>query len=540
MKELTRRNFLTAAAATAAGAAIAGMAGCAPKTEVAQKSAETTATRWSWETKPETISESEIEETIDTDICIVGLGSSGTTAALAAAQSGAKVTVLQKMEKLQTNGWCVAAFNSEMFINAGKTYDLPEIYGNFANLSNGRDNPSVVNLFLKRSGEVVDYLIRQTPDHTPVMLESGHTYGWFINNDMATRYEQFRLLLGTMVDKAVAAGANILYKTPAVQLVQDDAGKVTGVIGQREDGKYIKVSASKGVLMATGDISDDSEMLECYAPMLTGVQSMHGAPCNTGDGHKMGMWAGASMDQAPHCIMMHFDPTWMPEGNAPYSGIPWLRVNLDGERFANEDLGYQSVVTSVRLQTNQTAFQITDANWPAHASVGDYKHPNSHSRATTNPQADWNSALERGAIVEADSLEELADKCGIQKDAFLKTVARYNELVEKGTDDDMGVKDQFISWNGIKQAPFYAVKRMPGLLSTVSGLNINDKLEVVKPDGQPLGGLYAAGNVSGSYYGDDYPLFITGGSHGRAWTFGVLAVRSALGKIDEPLKDLGA
>lgn len=540
MKELSRRGFLTAAAVTAAGAAVAGMAGCSPKDTGEQKKEEAVQTRWSWETKPEPIADGDIAETIDTEICIIGLGSSGTTAALAAAQSGAKVTVLQKMEKVQTNGWCVAAYNSKKFLEAGQTYDLPQIYADFANLSNGRDNPRAVNLFLRRSGEVMDYIIRQTPEHTPVMLESGHTYGWFINNDMATRYEQFRLLLNTMVEKAVAAGANIMYETPAVRLVQDESGRVTGVVGQRKDKLYVKINASKGVLMATGDLSDDPEMLECFAPMLQGVQTMHGAPCNTGDGHKMGLWAGAAMDEGPHCIMMHFDPTWMPEGGAPYSGIPWLRVNLKGERFANEDLGYQSVVTSVRLQPEQTAFQITDANWAVHAAKGDYKHPNSHSRATTNPEADWQDAIERGAIVKADTLEELADACGIEKAAFLKTVARYNELAEKGVDEDFGVNGQFMSWNAIKQPPFYAVKRMPAVLSTVSGLKINEKLEVVKPDGEPLGGLYASGNVSGSYYGDDYPLFITGGSHGRAWTFGVLAVRSALGKLDEPLDTLGA
>lgn len=81
---------------------------------------------------------------------------------------------------------------------------------------------------------------------------------------------------------------------------------------------------------------------------------------------------------------------------------------------------------------------------------------------------------------------------------------------------------------------------MPGLLTTVGGLTINEDLEVLDTEGKPLGGLYAAGNVSGSYYGDDYPLFITGGSHGRAWTFGVLSVRSALGIMDESLDSLGA
>jgi hypothetical protein len=109
-------------------------------------------------------------------------------------------------------------------------------------------------------------------------------------------------------------------------------------------------------------------------------QSIHGAPVNTGDGFKMAMRAGAGMDSAPHCIMMHFDPTWLPEGGAPFSGSPWLRVNLRGERFANENLGYQSVVTSVRLQPEQYAFQICDSRWAEH--VHDHKHPNSHGRST--------------------------------------------------------------------------------------------------------------------------------------------------------------
>ena len=413
MKELSRRGFLTAAAVTAAGAAVAGMAGCSPKDTGDQKKEEAVQTRWSWETKPEPIADGDIAETIDTEICIIGLGSSGTTAALAAAQSGAKVTVLQKMEKVQTNGWCVAAYNSKKFLEAGQTYDLPQIYADFANLSNGRDNPRAVNLFLRRSGEVMDYIIRQTPEHTPVMLESGHTYGWFINNDMATRYEQFRLLLNTMVEKAVAAGANIMYETPAVRLVQDERSR-DGSRGPAQRQVVRENQRLQGVC-ATGDLSDDPEMPECFAPMLQGVQTMHGAPCNTGDGHKMGLWAGAAMDEGPHCIMMHFDPTWMPEGGAPYSGIPWLRVNLKGERFANEDLGYQSVVTSVRLQPEQTAFQITDANWAVHAAKGDYKHPNSHSRATTNPEADWQDAIERGAIRRPTRLKSLRTLAGSRR-----------------------------------------------------------------------------------------------------------------------------
>lgn len=543
--ELSRRNFLRGAAAAAFSATAAGVMGCSPSDGGAEAGAEAESgqsaegVRWSWETKPEPIADSEIVETIDTDICVVGFGSSGCCSAMAAAQSGAKVVVLQKMGQVTTNGWCVAAFNSKMFLDAGKTYDLAEIYANFADLSNGRDNPKVVKTFLNRSGEVVDYVIRQTPDFTPVMLGSGHTYGWYINNDMATRYDQFQLLLNAIADKAVEAGAEIRYNTPAVQLVQGDDGSITGVIGQAEDGSYVKVNASKGVILCTGDTSDDREMLEAYCPILLDVTSMHGAPCNTGDGQKMGMWVGAGIDPAPHTMMMHFDPTWMLEGNAPYSGIPWLRVNLNGERFGNENLGYQSHVTQVRFQPEMTAFQIIDKNWDQHAPKGEYPHPNSHSRATADPENDWKSALERGAIIEADTIEELADKCGVNKENFVATVERYNELVDKGVDEDFGIPSDFIKLNGIKEAPFYAIKRMPGCLATCGGLTINEKLEVLSESGQPLGGLYAAGNASGSYYGNDYPLFITGGSHGRAWTFGVLAARSALGMLDESVEELG-
>lgn len=545
---ISRRNFITGAAFAGAAAAVAGVAGCSNGTTgsgAANAKTDGAAstegkTRWSWETKPEAIKESDIAETIDADICVVGFGSSGTTCAMAAAQSGAKVVVLQKMDKVVTNGWCVASYNSKLFLDAGKTYDLPAIYADFANLSNGRDDPKVVWQFLNHSGEVVDYIISQTPDFTPILLGSGHTMGWYINNDMATRYDQFAKLLNAIADKAVEAGAEVRYNTPAIQLVQDESGRVIGVVGQNEDGTYVQVNAAKGVILCTGDTSDDEEMLEAYCPIMLGVTSLHGYPCNTGDGHKMALWAGASMDPAPHTMMMHFDPTWQHEGNAPYSGIPWLRVNVNGERFGNENLGYQSHVTQVRFQPEMTAFQIIDKNWDQHAPKGDYPHPNSHSRATADPAKDWQSALDRGAIVQADTLEELADKCGIDKSNFLATVERYNELVDKGADEDFGVDGTFMTYNGIKEAPFFAIKRMPGMLVTCGGLTINEKLEVLNQDGTPLGGLYAAGNASGSYYGDDYPLFITGGSHGRAWTFGVLSARSALGMLDRPISELGS
>lgn len=537
-ESLSRRSFLKGVSATSAAAAMIALGGCAPKEVATAEEAPVTVepgTRWSWETTPEPIPDSEISETIDTELCVVGLGVAGAAATLAGAHSGSKVVTLQKSSHIQTNGWCVGCFNSKIFLDAGQTYDLGEIHAQWSELSAGRDNAKVVDLFLKRSGEVVDFVIDYTPEKTPIMQKSGHTYGWYINNDMSTRYAQFREMLGIMVDKATALGAEVYYSTPATRLVQDETGAITGVIAQKEDGSYLKVNASKGVVLATGDLSDDEEMLECYAPHIVGIHNMHSEHCNTGDGHKMGMWVGADIDPSPHGIHVHWDPGWLPEGGAPYSGIPWLRVNLNGERFANEDMGYQSVVTAASLQPERLAFQILDSNWREHTLAGDYKHNNSHSRGTADPEKDWQDALDRGAIIQADTLEELADAYGINKENLLATVARYNELVEKGHDEDFGMRGDYLSWNAIKEPPFFAIKRAPGTHGTMGGLKVNDKLEVLDKEGNPITGLYASGNVSGSFYGYDYPLFITGGSNGRALTFGALAARSALGLLDEPL-----
>lgn len=518
------------------------MAGCSPADAgKSEEQAKSEGVRWSWETKPEPITD--VAETIDTDICIVGLGSAGTIATLAAARSGARVVVLQKESSMITNGWCTALFNTKQALDSGvPAFDYGECYSKFSQLQNGKDKASVVLQTFRRSGEVGDWVFSEIEgEFTPVLRPSNYTFGYYINNDFATRYEQFRLLLTSLVDKATEAGADIRYSTPAVQLVTDESGAVSGVIGEREDGSHIQVNASAGVVLCTGDISDDQEMLECYNPMLVGITSLHGAPCNTGDGHKMGMWVDAAIDAPPHGQMVHFDPTWMPNGNAPFAGIPWLRVNINGERFQNEDMPYQNVVTNVRLQPEMTAFQICDSTWTAHAPNGDYPHDNSHSRSTADPAADWAAALERGAILQADTLEELASLMELSDEAaetFYATVARYNELGEKGYDEDFGVKSEYLAWNAIKQPPFFAIKRMPGLLSTVGGLKCNVELQALKESGEPVDGLYVAGNVIGNYYGDDYSMFPEGGSHGRAWTTGCLAVRSALGKREDPLDDL--
>ena len=542
MEELSRRNFLKGAlAGGAALAAGAGLAACAPSAPSeslsgtgegdAASGATTEGARWSWEQKPEPITE--FAETIDADVCIVGLGAAGAPSAMYAATHGLNTVVLQKGSGAISNGWCANAINNKVWLESGGApFDTGELYAGLAEVANGRENGKLVMNFLNRGGEVMNWIVDNTPEFTPVVVEKGQTLGWYVDNDFSTRYAQYAKLLTAMGEKAEAAGARMLWDTPAVQLITNDAGDVTGVIGQNKKGEYVRVNTAKGVLLACGDISDDEEMLECYAPLLLGVHSMHGAPNNTGDAIRMGQWVNAQITPAPHALMMHFDPTWLPEGNSPFSGIPWLRVNINGERFGNEDAPYQAVVTAVAQQPEKVAFQVTDSHWMDH--IDDMPNPNSHSRETADPANDWAKAVKAGAIIQSDTLEGLAEAHGINKETFLATVERFNELCEQGVDLDYGVKGEFMTYNAIKEPPFYIIKRAPGVLATVGGLQVEEHSRVLNNDGEAIKGLWAAGDCGGSFYGHEYPMVLPGGSIGRGFILGVLSIKDMMDDFDSP------
>lgn len=539
--KVSRRSFLKGAVAggvlAASGAALSA---CSPASsssaasDTSGGSQEASTGRWSWSVAPEPIADSDIVETYDCDICVIGLGAAGAPAAMYSAMHGISTVVMQKGSKAISNGWCANAINNKVWLESGgEPFDTVELYSQFAQYANGRDNGLLVKTFLTRGGEVTNWILDQTTEIEPVVVEQGQTLGWYENNDFQTRYSRFADLLDLMAEKAEAAGAQMLWDTPAQQLITNESGDVIGVIGKNDKDEYIKVNVAKGVLLTCGDVTDDEEMVECFTPLLTGVRSLHGAPNNTGDAVRMGTWINAKITPAPHALMMHFDPTWLPEGNAPFSGIPWLRVNIDGKRFSNEDLPYQSVVTAVSLQPEKVAFQICDKNWMAH--ITEYPNPNSHSRENPDPEGNWAKFIETGAIKQADTLEELAELEGINKENFLATVERYNELCDKGVDEDFGVNGTFMSFNAIKEPPFYAIKRVPSVLASVGGVQVDEYCRVLNNDNQPIKGLFAAGDAAGSFYGHEYPMVLPGGSIGRGFVFGILSVKMALDDFDTPV-----
>ena len=292
---------------------------------------------------------------------------------------------------------------------------------------------------------------------------------------------------------------DLRFKTPAVQLLRTDQNQVTGVIAQNDDG-YIKFNTAKGVILCTGDYANEPEMLKTYIPSSENIYGItYPNKLNTGDGHKMGLWIGAAMDEGPHAPM-YFDQglNGMPPGYkpVPLTRQPWLGINVLGDRFANEDLPYGYISNGMLKQPESMKWVIWDAKWPEEVERFGYivckeMAPPLHILEEIE------ELIDKGIIVSAQTLDELAGKMGVPADTFKATVERYNGLAVMKKDLDFGKRSACLT--SIETTPFYAAKLATTLLVTLGGLQINHKLQVLDNDGQVIPGLYAAGNTSGNF-----------------------------------------
>lgn len=530
---ITRRNFLGGSLLAGASATLA-LAGCAPQETseaAANKAAAESPAGWSWLTPPEPIADSDISETLDCEVLVIGLGSAGTPAAMYAAQQGYDTLVLQKTDQMTTNGQAGFVYVAQYDENNPIVMDEEAVkYLQMVNLcTDGHTNLKLVKNVILRSGEVISYLIDNIKNQEPTLRGAGSQYlmQWLDGGDQSNRYAGYKKFLDELCTNAVEAGARILYETPACQLVTGENGDIAGAIAQNKDGEYIRVNASKGVVLATGDVSDDEEMLECYCREMLDAPSAHAVACNTGDGHKMGLWVGGKME-SEFAFGLHFDPSpQLPGTTAPYSAAPWLHVNLRGERFMNEYTGYQECASFIYRQPGKTAYQIADANYNDVLTI-------EVRGMRAGSQEVWDEGLESGSIIQADTLEELAAAIEIDADALKETVNRYNEMVDSGFDEDYAKEAEALAVTAVKEPPFYAIMRQPVKLGTVGGFLLDEHLRVLDENLEPIKGLYAAGNTMGSFYGFIYdPQTLGGTSIGRALTSGVLAVKHMTGTWDE-------
>ncbi len=544
ISDVSRREFLAGVGVAGITTAGLGLAGCSPSDSTdadgGDNSSADSQGKWSWETKPDPITD--IAQTVDSEIVVVGAGMAGINTASAAAFNGAQVIVLERTESYQVRGADNGAVGTKFQAQEGIEIDPAELLKYSAQWNAMQIDQNLFKIWLYKSGSVFDDLIDLMEENGCKVVQGTGTRGDL--EDAELFYRQYptahswtpegtevasmyledgrwanNLVGDALIKQAEENGAEFVYNTLAQQLVQDDSGRVTGVIAQAEDGSYIQYNASTAVVLCTGDISGNEEMLRAWAPITLRADSVAYTPvgANDGTGHKMAIWAGAAVQRGPAGPMIHA------VGGQVLSqkDIGWLMVNRNGKRFTNETPNEVSTSNARLVQPGGKAWSIFDANYRENieAMMGEGSS-NWGSVLTDTTEDSMESEIEAGTMFRADTLEDLASQIGIEDvDTFLATIDRYNELCDAGHDEDF-LKDDVWMSSSIKDSPFYA-SSVPAIPLTVPfGLNCNDQLQVCDEDDYPIEGLYAAGNTCGNFFADDYPLLTPGISHGRAITFG--------------------
>lgn len=505
----------------------------------------------------------EVEE-VTYDVVVVGAGASGSAAALSASLAGANVLLLEKTASPMGSGTLAGgmfAADSSLQKEAGEEVDKEWLYEQYVECSQGYMNSLLVRHIIDESGRTVDFLL---DNGVNLNLVASGTGAGYIHQGMPMTLHGYAdggtVAINTLIDRIKETGGTVMFSTPATELIQDESGKVVGVMAKKEDGGLLKVNA-QSVILATGGFGGNEEMLrEYYGDDFTFGE----VRSNTGDGIQMAWNAGA--DEYGVHTMHYFWETFSAEeteklvkvlgddyfGLTEFTFYPHLRLNKFGQRFCDE-----TKVTNFALHGAEVSMQPNAFEWlvlddsvldqvakEGYVSVEDhygawkdnpyfymeFNEPNDTAElykqaiTPTDYRPLLDAAVETGVVVKADTIEELAALMGADADTVKASIKQYNGAITTGKDEVFFA--DLTHMPTISEGPYYAVKYVARNLSTLGGVRVNENLQAVDGDGQKIEGLYVVGVDAGGMYGKAYVDF-EGGTLGFAYTSGKIAGENA-------------
>lgn len=537
-------------------------------------------------TEPE-IDESKVAKTVDVDVAVVGCGIAGVAACRSVAEDGGLVAAFEKADGPQCRSGEYAVINGRVQAKWGRDTwtreQIDDIIDSHMVESTYRCKRSIMSKWAHNIGDAFDWWVEANPDLyyaettrsaipdesadnfiIPIFYPLPEYYDW-----KQERFPCYPTSVEFKPDQHVTVEANMqkaidtgnvqtFYGCFVEKLIMED-GRCVGLYARdAATGEYIKCNASKGVILSTGDYSQNTKMLKHFCPevienniqcLFTNVD-VEGNFTNQGDGIQLGMWAGAQVQQS-HAPMIHHMG-----GGADLAGVGvmgnagFLNLDLNGKRFMNEDLPGQQLENQIELQKNRESWQIFDSSWPeqlpympaAHGGACYYEDYASEDEGPKNNTTYRNykspyqleAAVADGRAVKADTLEELVakiypDDAAAQQTA-LDSIQRYNELAKAGYDEDFH-KPASRMW-AVENGPFYADKFTTALLLVcIGGLESDEDCHTFDADRNVIPGLYVAGNIQGNRFATEYPIGLKGVSHSMAMYYGYVAGKNALKDI---------
>ena len=590
---VTRRNFLSGAALVSAAIAGAGLAGCAPQSAAPATSSssagETLGTTGAanstvgfdgtgtlpWLGEAPAISDDQVEEELTADVVVVGLGAAGVPAARAAAEAGAKVVCLESSSHLNSVASDMAIFGGQTQAQWGRGdgfLDKKMVVNMHMEECSHHVSQSVISRYYDESGAALDWFVgasknlymapesyaeiptdAQANYMFPYMYPVPETYD-YTKEDLpcyptSVGFSSLATVMADNLQAAVDAGAEVRYSTKGVELILNDEGAVAGIYAQAagSDG-YLKITA-QSVILATGDYLGNEDMMKFYAPecVENGINILsidlddEGNYTNVGEGHKMGAWAGAAIEQWHAPMIHHMGGGAGADGRGVIGNNGYLWLNLRGKRFMNEDLPGQQLENQVELQPQRKAYQFFDASWPeqlayfpaAHGVACIYRdeplpeYTASGLRINVRTPADIDAAVEEGRCLKADTIDELLGMIeGMDVETAKASIERYNELARAGEDTDFFKSSQRLF--ALENGPFYAAECGCALtLGNLGGLESDEDCHVYNTDRELIPGLYAAGATQGGRFAVQYPISLKGLSCGMCMVYGKIAGENA-------------
>ena len=537
-------------------------------------------------TEPE-IDESKVAKTVDVDVAVVGCGIAGVAACRSVAEDGGLVAAFEKADGPQCRSGEYAVINGKVQAKWGRDTwtreQIDDIIDSHMVESTYRCKRSIMSKWAHNIGDAFDWWVEANPDlyyaettRSAIPDESADNFIIPIFYPLPEHYDwkqerfpcyptsvEFKpdqhVTVEANMQKAVDTGnVQTFYGCFVEKLIMED-GRCVGLYARdAATGEYIKCNASKGVILSTGDYSQNTKMLKHFCPevienniqcLFTNVD-VEGNFTNQGDGIQLGMWAGAQVQQS-HAPMIHHMG-----GGADLAGVGvmgnagFLNLDLNGKRFMNEDLPGQQLENQIELQKNRESWQIFDSNWPeqlpympaAHGGACYYEDYASEDEGPKNNTTYRNykspyqleAAVADGRAVKADTLEELVAKIypddPAAQQTALDSIQRYNELAKAGYDEDFH-KPASRMW-AVENGPFYADKFTTALLLVcIGGLESDEDCHTFDADRNVIPGLYVAGNIQGNRFATEYPIGLKGVSHSMAMYYGYVAGKNALKDI---------
>ncbi len=443
------------------------------------------------------------DKTIETEIVIVGAGGAGMAAAIMAHQAGKDFVILEKMPYVGGNTTKATGGMNAAETHYQKEQGIEDSVELFAadTMKGGHDlnDPELVRTLAEQSAGAIDWLDSIGADLPKISFSGGASTNRI--HAPADGSAVGNYLVDKFSEKLKELGVEVMLNTKATELIMED-GKITGVKAEGKDANY--TIKAKAVILATGGFGANEDMYTQYRPDLKGTVTTN-APGATGDGIVMAQAVGADLVDIEQ-IQLHptVEQTTSMLITESVRGDGAILVNQSGHRFTNELLTRDAVSAAELAQEGQYAYIIFD------------QHLRDNLKAIEK-------YVKNGLTVQADTLEELARKLGIYPYSLTMTMTEWNEAVATQNDTEFGRTTGMN--DNLTTPPYYAIQIAPGIHHTMGGVKIDTSAEVIDTNGNPIPGLFAAGEVTGGVHGGNR---LGGNAVADIVIFGRIAAESAI------------